>query len=163
MVNFSKLRIGSGYDLHPISDDPTRKFYLGGVEISSGSGPMGHSDADVVCHAIADAILGLVGLGGIGDHFLASDPQWKDAKSTLMLARCLDMVTDRGAYVIHVDVTVILQTPWISPYRSMIEGSLSELLKVPVSLKAKSPEHVGSLGRNEAVVAQAVALGYLNP
>lgn len=153
-----KLRIGSGFDIHPVSNDPKRPLILGGVQISPGFGLVGHSDADVVCHSLADAILGAVGLGGIGDHFLDSDPSLAGAKSLDLLSNCVEMVLDSGWQVINADVTVVAQRPKLAGYLDEISSSVSEVINAPVSVKAKSPEEIGSLGQNLGLVAFASAL-----
>ncbi len=153
-----RLRVGSGFDLHPLSTDPRRRFVLAGVEVALSHGPMGHSDADVVSHAIADAILGAAGLGGIGDHFPASDPALAGADSVKLLARCVRMVTDAGFEILNADATVILQAPRLAPYRSAMEAKMTEVLGAPTCVKAKSPEGVGPLGKAEAVVCTASLL-----
>ena len=163
MINpedFARLRIGTGFDLHPISTDESRKFILGGIEVAHAYGPLGHSDADVVCHALADALLGSVELGGIGDHFLDSDPAWAGADSVMLLRRCHALFEDKGYRLINGDVTVILQLPKIASFRMAIEKNMTAVLGAPVSVKAKSPEHIGSLGRGEAVVCQVAILAY---
>ena len=153
-----RLRVGSGFDLHPLSVDPGRKFLLAGVEVAASNGPVGHSDADAVCHAIADAILGAAGMGGIGDHFPASDPTLAGADSVELLAKCVGMAERAGFEVINVDSTVILQAPRLTPFRAAMESRMSEVVGAPVCVKAKSPEGVGPLGEEQAVVCTAAAL-----
>ena len=153
-----RLRIGSGFDLHPLGSDPHRRFILGGIEVASGNGPLGHSDADVICHALADAILGSAGLGGIGDHFPSSDASLAGADSMELLRRCLDIFTGAGYALVNADATVVLQAPRLAVFRPAMEAGLGALLGVPVSVKAKSPENVGALGRQEAVVCFANVL-----
>ncbi len=156
--NPPKLRIGNGFDIHPVSNDPSRPLILGGVEISSGFGLLGHSDADVVCHAVSDAVLGAVGLGGIGDHFPDDDPSLEGANSLILLSRCVQMVAEKGWHLINADVTVIAQKPRLSGFLVEISSSVSLTVSAPVSVKAKSPEKVGSLGENLGMVALASAL-----
>ena len=153
-----RLRIGNGFDIHPVSSDPTRPFVLGGVEISSGFGLLGHSDADVVCHSVADAVLGAVGLGGIGDHFPDDDPSLSGANSLILLSRCVQMVAEHGWLIINADVTVIAQKPRLSGFLKEISSSVSLTISAPVSVKAKSPERVGALGENLGMVALSSAL-----
>ena len=153
-----RLRVGSGFDLHPLSSDPRRRFLLAGVEVAGSNGPVGHSDADVVCHAIADAILGAAGLGGIGDHFPATDPTLAGADSVALLAKCVRIAEDAGFEIINVDSTVILQAPRLAPFRTAMESLMSEVVGAPVCVKAKSPEGVGPLGEAQAVVCTATAL-----
>ncbi len=153
-----RLRIGNGFDIHPVSSDPTRPLVLGGVEISSGFGLLGHSDADVVCHSVADAVLGAVGLGGIGDHFPDDDPALSGANSLILLSRCVQMVAEHGWLIINADVTVIAQKPRLSGFLKEISSSVSLTISAPVSVKAKSPERVGALGENLGMVALSSAL-----
>jgi 2-C-methyl-D-erythritol 2,4-cyclodiphosphate synthase len=131
---------------------------LGGVEVFSGFGLLGHSDADVVCHALADAVLGAVGLGGIGDHFPDNDPSLEGANSLNLLVKCIKMVADQGWYLVNADVTVIAQEPRLSGFLPEISSTVSLTVSAPVSVKAKSPERVGSLGENLGMVALASAL-----
>ncbi len=158
LPNPPKLRIGNGFDIHPVSNDPSRPLILGGVEVSSSFGLAGHSDADVVCHAISDAVLGAVGLGGIGDHFPDDDPSLKGANSLILLSKCVQMAAEKGWYLINADVTVIAQKPRLSGFLVEISSSVSSTVSAPVSVKAKSPERVGSLGENLGMVALASAL-----
>lgn len=153
-----KLRIGSGFDLHPVSADPKRPLILGGVEIASGFGLVGHSDADVVCHALSDAVLGAAGLGGLGDHFPDSDPLLKNAHSVTLLSKCMEMVSQRGWQLINADITVIAQKPRLSGFLQEISSSVAIAVSAPVTVKAKSPEQVGPLGDNLAVAALASVL-----
>lgn len=156
----SRLRIGSGFDIHPLSNNPDRRFLLGGIEISPGYGPIGHSDADVVCHAISDSILGSVGLGGIGDHFQDTNAELLGADSVALLEKCYRMFLDKGFVLINADVTVVLQRPRIAGFRSEIEANLSNVLGAPVSVKAKSAEQIGALGRGDGVACFASTLGF---
>ena len=161
IVEFSKppgLRIGTGFDIHPVSSDHSRPLILGGVEVSAGFGLMGHSDADVVCHALADAVLGAAGLGGLGDHFPDDDPAFEDANSLVLLSRCIQMASELGWRLINGDVTIIAQKPRLSGFLKEISSSVSISVGAPVSVKAKSPEHIGPLGENLGIVALASAL-----
>jgi 2-C-methyl-D-erythritol 4-phosphate cytidylyltransferase/2-C-methyl-D-erythritol 2,4-cyclodiphosphate synthase len=152
-------RAGTGYDLHRLVAG--RPLILGGVTIPSPVGALGHSDADVVCHAITDALLGAVGLGDIGRHFPDSDPRWKDASSLDLLARACTLAADRGYEVGNVDVTVILEKPKIRDHidqmRALIAGALA-IDPSRVSVKGKTNEGVDAIGRGEAIAAHAVAL-----
>ena len=152
-------RAGTGYDLHRLV--PGRPLVLGGVSIPSPFGALGHSDADVVCHAITDALLGAVGLGDIGRHFPDSDPQWKDASSLDLLARAKAFAGDHGYEVGNVDVTVVLEKPKIRDHidrmRELIAGALG-VDTSRVSIKGKTNEGVDAIGRGEAIAAHAVAL-----
>ena len=160
-------RIGTGYDLHRLVEG--RPLLLGGVEIPSPRGATGHSDADVVCHAATDAILGASSLGDIGRHFPDSDQQWKGASSVDLLRRCVAMVHSAGFTVVNLDVVVILERPKIAPYLDEIRRQLAAALEIAVdrvSVKGKTNEGVDAVGRGEAIAAHAVALlaaATLNP
>ena len=149
-------RVGLGFDIHPYSDDPDRPLVLGGVTLE-GRGLAGHSDADAVAHAIADALLGAAGLGDIGQHFPDDDPAYARIDSLELLARVVLSVSER--YEIgNVDVTVVLEAPKLSPHRDAIQKRLQDVVGAPVNVKAKRAESLGSLGRGEGVACFAVAL-----
>jgi len=152
-------RAGTGYDLHRLVEG--RRLVLGGVSIPSDRGASGHSDADVVCHAVTDAILGAAALGDIGLHFPDTDPRWKDASSVDLLRRAVARLADARLAVGNVDVTVILERPKIKEYvdamRSTIAGALG-IDVARVSIKGKTNEGMDAIGRGEAVAAHAVAL-----
>ncbi len=152
-------RAGTGYDLHRLVDG--RPLILGGVTIPSPRGPLGHSDADVVCHAVTDAILGALSLGDIGRHFPDTDARWKDANSLDLLARAAAMAAECGYEVGNVDVTVILEAPKIKDHVDAIRASLARALGIDVarvSVKGKTNEGVDAVGRGEAIAAHAIAL-----
>ena len=152
-------RAGLGYDLHRLVEG--RPLILGGVTIPSDRGPVGHSDADVICHAITDAVLGAASLGDIGRHFPDTDPRWKDASSLDLLRRAVAMLPDQGLQVGNVDVTVILERPKIKDHVDAIRAALSDALGVDVervSVKGKTNEGVDAVGRGEAIAAHAIAL-----
>jgi 2-C-methyl-D-erythritol 4-phosphate cytidylyltransferase/2-C-methyl-D-erythritol 2,4-cyclodiphosphate synthase len=152
-------RAGTGYDLHRLV--PGRPLVLGGVTIPSDRGALGHSDADVVCHALTDAILGAVCLGDIGRHFPDSDPRWKDASSLDLLARAVALVKEQGFQVGNVDVTVILEAPRIRDYVDAMRAAVAQAVGVEVarvSIKGKTNEGVDAVGRGEAIAAHAIAL-----
>jgi len=152
-------RAGTGYDLHRLV--PGRPLILGGVTIPSEVGALGHSDADVVCHAITDAILGAAGHGDIGRHFPDADPRWKDASSLDLLARAAQMVAALGFEVGNVDVTVVLEKPKIRDHVDAMRQAVATALGVDVarvSIKGKTNEGVDAIGRGEAIAAHAVAL-----
>jgi 2-C-methyl-D-erythritol 4-phosphate cytidylyltransferase/2-C-methyl-D-erythritol 2,4-cyclodiphosphate synthase len=152
-------RAGTGYDLHRLV--PGRALVIGGVTLPSDRGALGHSDADVVCHAVTDAILGGACCGDIGRHFPDSDPRWKDASSLDLLARAVRIVGDAGLEVANVDVTVILETPKIRPHIDAMRAALAAAIGIEaalVSIKAKTNEGLDAVGRGEAVAAQAIAL-----
>ena len=152
-------RAGTGYDLHRLV--PGRPLVIGGTTIPSEVGALGHSDADVVCHAVTDAILGALALGDIGRHFPDNDPQWKDASSIDLLRRAVALVHGEGYQVGNVDVTVILERPKIKDYIDAMRQSVAAALGIAVeqvSIKGKTNEGVDAVGRGEAIAAHAVAL-----
>jgi 2-C-methyl-D-erythritol 2,4-cyclodiphosphate synthase len=149
-------RIGQGFDIHPFSTDPGRHLILGGVTLD-GPGLAGHSDADVVAHAVADALLGAAALGDIGSHFPDTDPAYAGIDSMELLGRVVLSVSAR--YEIgNVDITVILEAPKLAPYRERMQTRLEDVVGAPVSVKAKRAESLGALGRGEGVACFAVAL-----
>jgi len=157
-------RVGTGYDLHRLVEG--RPLVLGGIEIPSPRGALGHSDADVVCHAATDAILGAASLGDIGGHFPDSDPRWKDASSLDLLRQAVAMVHKAGFRVVNLDVVVILETPKIAPHLLKIRTQLARVLEIlveRVSVKGKTNEGVDAVGRGEAIAAHAVALLAVHP
>jgi len=152
-------RAGTGYDLHRLVAG--RPLILGGVTIPSERGALGHSDADVVCHALTDAILGALALGDIGRHFPDSDPRWKDANSLELLRQVVQLVAEQGYMVGNVDVTVILETPKIRDHVDAMRVSVAGAIGIDVtrvSIKGKTNEGVDAVGRGEAIAAHAVAL-----
>jgi 2-C-methyl-D-erythritol 2,4-cyclodiphosphate synthase len=151
-------RVGLGFDVHGFSADPGRPLVLGGVAIEGSPGLAGHSDGDVVAHAVADAILGAAALGDIGQHFPDTDPTWSGADSVAILGRVAAMVHDAGWRPVNADCTVVLETPMLAPYRTRIQERLSGVLEAPVSVKAKRSEGLGSLGRAEGIACLAVML-----
>jgi len=146
-------RVGTGYDSHRFADG--RRLVLAGVEIDHPQGLAGHSDADVVTHAVIDAVLGAAGLGDLGTHFPPTDVRWRDADSIDLLRTVLGEV--RGI-VANVDVTVICEQPAIGPHRPEMERLLGEALSAPVNVKATTNEGMGWIGRGEGIAAIAVAL-----
>ena len=153
------MRVGIGYDVHPLR--PGRPLILGGVRIDHLLGLDGHSDADVLTHAIVDALFGAAGLGDIGTHFPSSDPQYKGASSQDLLVTAVRAVNDAGYRIINVDSTVIAEEPPLQPYFDAMRTQLAKSLGVDlaaVSVKATSPEGLGALGREEGIAAQAVAM-----
>ena len=152
-------RIGNGYDLHRLADG--RPLVLGGVLVPSDKGAIGHSDADVLCHALIDAILGAACEGNVGQHYPDTDPRWKGASSMQMLRDSVERIARRGFTVANVDVTVILERPKIAPHLDAIRSQLASALEVGadhVSVKGKTNEGVDAVGRGEAIAAHAVAL-----
>lgn len=149
---------GIGYDCHRLVSG--RRLVLGGVEIGSELGLAGHSDADVLCHAVIDALLGAAGLGDIGEHFPDSDPRFKDADSLALLSRVVAMVLERRLEVINVDVTVVIEQPRLAPHRDAIRRRLASTLGLDpgrVNVKATTGEGMGFVGRGEGVAALAIA------
>lgn len=152
-------RVGTGYDLHTLV--PDRPLVLAGVVLPFDKGPLGHSDGDVVSHAIADAVFGAAGAGDIGQHFSNTDPRWKDIAGLDLLARCVAIVGERGWRVVSVDVTVILERPKLVPHLATIRENLANVLGVGldhVSVKGKTNEGVDAVGRGEAIASHAVAV-----
>jgi 2-C-methyl-D-erythritol 2,4-cyclodiphosphate synthase len=152
------IRVGQGFDVHPWSDEAGRRLVLGGVVLDEGRGLAGHSDADVVAHAVADALLGAAGLGDIGAHFPDTDPRWRGADSLTLLAHVVALVRSGGWAVANVDTTVILEAPRLAPHKAAMEERLAAVVGGPVSVKAKRAEGLGALGRGEGVACFAVAL-----
>jgi len=153
------VRAGLGYDLHRLVEG--RPLILGGVTIPFDRGLAGHSDADAVCHAVTDAILGAAGAGDIGRHFPDTDPKWKGASSLDLLRRAVEIVREQGLAVGNVDATVILERPKLAPHVDAMRARLAEVLGVTVdrvSIKGKTNEGVGELGRGEAIAVHAIAL-----
>ena len=153
------MRVGIGHDTHRLEEG--RPLWLGGVRVEHPRGLAGHSDGDVVLHALTDALLGAAGLGDIGDAFPDTDPAWKGADSRLFLRDTLQRLNRAGWAVVNVDVIVFAQEPKLGPLKAAIRQSLAGLLGLPegaVNVKAKTGERVGHIGRAEAIACQAVAL-----
>ncbi len=153
------FRIGFGYDVHRLV--PGRRLMLGGVHIPSERGLVGHSDADVLLHAIADALLGAAALGDLGRHFPDTDPRWKDASSLALLRRVHQLVVQAGYAVVNVDSTVVLEQPRLQPYVETMRQNIAQALGLStgaVSVKATTNEGLGFVGAEEGVVAFAVCL-----
>jgi 2-C-methyl-D-erythritol 4-phosphate cytidylyltransferase/2-C-methyl-D-erythritol 2,4-cyclodiphosphate synthase len=151
-------RTGMGFDVHAFAGEGP--VMLGGVEVPHSRGLAGHSDADVVLHAITDALLGAAGLGDIGEHFPPSDPRWKGAESSLFLTHALELLRARGAIIDHVDCTIIAEAPKVGPHREAMRRRVAEIAGLrtdQVSIKATTTEGLGFTGRREGIAAQAVA------
>ena len=151
-------RVGFGFDVHALASG--EELWLGGIRIPHDKGLAGHSDADVVLHALTDAILGALGAGDIGDHFPPSDPQWRGASSSLFLEHARTLVEQAGGRIAHVDVTIVCEAPRIGPYRDAMRARIADVLLLPVartSIKATTTERLGFAGRGEGIAAQAVA------
>jgi len=155
----NRARVGIGWDLHRLV--PGRKFLLGGVEIPHDRGPIGHSDADPLLHALADAVLGAAGLGDLGDHFPPADPKWKDADSRLLLGMAVEAAKQEGFVPLNADCVVVIEAPRLGPFKSAIRRSVAAAMGIPVgevNIKAKTAEGLGPVGAGEAVEAHAVVL-----
>src|SRR5947209_12946448 len=152
------VRVGMGFDVHAFSGAPDRPLVLGGVRFDGERGLAGHSDADVVAHAVADALLGASGLGDLGDHFPDTDPSWRDAASLDLLGRVTALVREAGWRVENVDCVVVAESPHIAPRRSEMQDRLTAIVGAGVAVKAGRPEGLGALGRREGIACVAVAL-----
>jgi 2-C-methyl-D-erythritol 2,4-cyclodiphosphate synthase len=153
------MRIGWGYDIHPVTEG--RKLMLGGVEVPSETGLDGHSDADVLIHAICDAILGAMGDGDLGRHFPDSDPRFADIESSKLLREVVRSAKSKGYEIHNVDTTIIAQKPRLADYLPKMGERLAEILEIEkqrINVKATSPEGIGAIGREEAIAAQSVVL-----
>jgi 2-C-methyl-D-erythritol 2,4-cyclodiphosphate synthase len=152
------VRVGQGFDVHPWSDAPGRALVLGGITLPGERGLAGHSDADVVAHAVADALLGAAGLGDIGAHFPDTDARWRGADSLTLLAHVVALVDAEGWSISNVDTTVIVEAPKLAPHKAAMEERLAAVVGAPVSVKAKRAEGLGALGRGEGIACLAVTL-----
>jgi 2-C-methyl-D-erythritol 2,4-cyclodiphosphate synthase len=153
------IRVGFGFDVHQLVEG--RELWLGGVQIPHSVGALGHSDADVLLHAVCDALLGAVALGDIGKHFPDTDQRWKGADSKVLLKAVVDLLAERGWTVGNVDASLVLERPKIMPHVPAMQRIMAELLRVSedaVSIKATTNERMGYVGREEGVCAYAVAL-----
>ena len=154
-----KFRVGHGYDVHKLVEG--RKFILGGVEIPHSRGLLGHSDADVLVHAVMDSLLGAIALGDIGRHFPDTDEKYRGVSSIVLLKEVSNFLKKRGASVVNVDATIILQKPKVAPYIEAMRANIAEALEVSVeqvNVKATTEEHLGFTGREEGVSAHSVTL-----
>lgn len=153
------LRIGSGIDFHQFAEG--RDLWIGGVKIPHHKGAIGHSDADVLLHAICDALLGALALGDIGVHFPNSDDRYKDIDSKILLAKCVEMIKAKGYKVVNIDSSLCLQEPKIKPYVPAMQETIARICEVTindVSIKATTTETMGFVGREEGLVALASVL-----
>lgn len=157
-MTFGDIRVGQGFDIHPYSEDPDRHLVLGGVHFESERGLEGHSDSDVIAHAVTDAILGAARLGDIGSFFPDTDPAHEGADSIELLRTAAAAVVAAGWTPLNADCSVVLDTPKIKPVREQMQDRLSDALGAPVSVKGKRPEGLGALGRHEGVACWATAL-----
>lgn len=153
------MRIGLGYDVHQLV--PDRKLWLGGVEIPHTLGLLGHSEADVLLHAICDALLGAAALGDIGKHFPDNDPKYKNIDSKLLLRHCNELLLENGYRVGNIDSIIVAQKPKVGPYIPQMRECIASILGIEpgqVSVKATTTEHLGFEGREEGISAHAIAL-----
>ncbi len=159
MAALRKLRIGLGMDVHAFA--PNRKLILGGVDIPHYQGLDGHSDADVLLHAIADALLGAARLGDIGKHFPDTDPAYKDADSLKLLEAAANLLREEGFEILDIDCVIAAQAPKLSPYRDAMRENIAHACRIAtenIGVKATTTEHLGFEGREEGISAEAVAL-----
>ena len=156
------IRVGIGYDVHAFAaPEAQRPLMIGGVTIPHERGLAGHSDADVLLHALVDALLGAAGLGDIGTHFPSSDPRWRDAASSAFLTYTLDLLRERDWRIGNVDATIVAEHPRMTPHIPEIRARLAETMGAPldaVSVKAKTTDGLGFTGRSEGIACYAVAL-----
>lgn len=158
MTALPAIRVGQGFDVHRFSDDPTRPLVLGGCVFEGHVGLDGHSDADAVAHACADALLGAAGLGDIGQHFPDTDPRWKGADSIALLRHVVGLVSSEGWSIGNVDCSVICESPKLAPLRNAMQQRLSDAVGAPVSVKGRRAEGLGAIGRREGIACFAVAV-----
>ena len=154
-----KIRVGLGFDVHPLEQG--RELWLGGIKLESAKGAVGHSDADVLIHAICDALLGAANLRDIGFHFQNTDERWKGKDSKFFLKEITKMLSDKGWKIENVDCTIVLEKPKINPYIQEMKKVLAPLMNVTeedISIKATTNEKLGYVGREEGLNAMAVAL-----
>jgi 2-C-methyl-D-erythritol 2,4-cyclodiphosphate synthase len=153
------VRVGIGHDTHRLTEG--RPLILGGLRIEHPRGLVGHSDADVVCHAVADALLGAAGLGDIGEHYPDTDPEWRGLDSTRLLSEVVARLERAGWRAVNCDVIIHAQEPKLGVHKPVIRANLARLLRLEesaVNVKAKTGEHVGTIGRGEVIECQAVVL-----
>ena len=154
-----KMRIGIGYDVHRLVEG--RKLILGGVTIPFEKGLLGHSDADVLIHAVCDALLGAAGLGDIGLHFPDNDPNLKDISSMIILSKTYNLLKDKGFTVINLDSTIMAEEPKITPFRATIQKNIARTIEIEpecVNVKATTLETLGMVGKGEGIAALCIAL-----
>ena len=152
------MRVGQGFDIHRFSDDPARPLVLGGVVFPGAPGLVGHSDADVIAHACADALLGALGLGDIGSWFPDTDVTYAGADSVELLRTVVDAVHHAGWHVANIDCSVVAEEPKLAPRRDEMQARLTAVVGAPVTVKGRRAEGMGALGRREGIACWAVAL-----
>ncbi len=153
------IRTGIGFDVHAFAKD--RKLILGGVEIPNELGLLGHSDADVLLHSIADALLGALALGDIGKHFPDTDPKYKDVQSSIILKKVFQLVSEKGYHLNNLDVALAIQKPKVSPYIEQMRNNIALILQTEydnISIKATTTEKLGFVGREEGIASFAIVL-----
>lgn len=153
-----EIRVGNGFDIHRFSKDDARPLVIGGVTVPGERGLEGHSDADVVAHAVAESLLGAAGLGDLGSHFPDTDERWRGAVSTDLLAHVVALVRADGWSVGNVDCSVVAERPKLAPHRDEMQRVLSEIVGAPVTVKGRRAEQIGGLGRSEGVACMASAV-----
>jgi 2-C-methyl-D-erythritol 2,4-cyclodiphosphate synthase len=159
MIRIGQMRVGQGFDVHALV--PGRRLVIGGVEIPYARGLAGHSDADVLLHAICDALIGAAGLGDIGRHFPDSDPRYKGIDSRHLLREVAVLLRNGGLRVVNVDSTIIAESPKMAPHLDAMRANIAadlEIAVTDVNIKAKTSERLGALGREEGIAAEAVVL-----
>ena len=152
------FRIGNGFDVHRFSEDPERPLVLGGVRFEGEIGLVGHSDADVVAHGVAEALLGAAGLDDLGSHFPDTDERWRGADSIVLLAEVVRLVRAEGWAPVNVDCSVVAERPKLAPRRHEMQDLLSGVVGAPVTIKGRRAEGIGGIGRSEGIVCLATAL-----
>jgi len=160
LMSYTEVRSGQGYDVHAFAEPGSGPLRLCGIDIPFAHGLCGHSDADAGLHALADALLGTIAAGDIGQHFPPTEARWKDANSETFIRHALDLVRQAGGRVINVDLTIICEAPKIAPYGNAIRDRLANILeleKTRVSIKATTTEKLGALGHGDGIAAQAIA------
>ncbi|MEY2939175.1 MAG: 2-C-methyl-D-erythritol 2,4-cyclodiphosphate synthase [Ilumatobacteraceae bacterium] len=158
-VSSEGLRVGQGFDIHRFEETPSgKKLVLGGVIFDGERALVGHSDADAVAHAVADALLGAAGLGDIGEHFPDTDPRWKGADSIEILRNVAAKLSIEGYRILNVDCSVVCERPKLAPQRAAMQENLSSAAGAPVTVKGRRAEELGALGRAEGIACFAVAL-----
>ena len=151
-------RVGQGFDIHRFSAAPARRLVLGGVHFEGARGLVGHSDADVIAHAAADALLGAAGLGDIGQHFPDTDPRWAGVDSLLLLTEVARLVRAEGWTIGNVDCSVVCEEPKLAPHRDEMQRRLSQAAGAPITVKGRRAEGLGALGRREGIACWSVAI-----
>ena len=156
LTTMTEYRTGQGFDVHQFAEN--KELYLGGIKIPYSKGLLGHSDADVVLHALVDAILGALGKGDIGDHFPPSDSKWKDAASKIFLLKAKELLLDNSALIVNIDITILCEEPKLGNYKKIMAHNIANILEIDtdkVNIKATTTEKLGFVGRKEGIAALA--------